>query len=44
MAKQQTGSYISSPKTKRPDVHSKCRSSKHKMSKNYRKKYRGQGR
>ncbi len=30
--------------TKRPGVHSKKRNSVHKVGKNYRKKYRGQGR
>lgn len=28
----------------RPDVHAKTKTSSHKRSKNYRKKYRGQGR
>lgn len=31
-------------KTKRPGIHSKCRSSKSKNSKHYVKPYRGQGR
>lgn len=31
-------------KKKRPGVHSKCRTSNLKSSKNYRKAYRGQGR
>jgi len=31
-------------KKKRPGVHSKKKASKHKHSKNYLKKYRGQGR
>lgn len=31
------------PKVRRPGVHSKCKSSKLKSSKNYRKAYRGQG-
>lgn len=31
-------------KVRRPGVHSKCKSSKLKSSKNYRKSYRGQGR
>jgi hypothetical protein len=33
----------SSPKIKRPGVHSKKKSSNSKNSKNYKKKYRGQG-
>lgn len=32
------------PKTKRPGVHSKTKTSKIKSSKNYRKLYKGQGR
>ena len=35
--------YQEHPKKKRPGVHSKCRSSKNKSSKNYLKPYRGQG-
>jgi hypothetical protein len=31
-------------KVKRPGIHSKTKSSKHKASKNYTKAYRGQGR
>ena len=31
------------PKKKRKGVHSKCKSSNHKCSKNYKKKYKGQG-
>ena len=31
-------------KTKRPGVHAKSKTSKNKSSKNYSKKYRGQGR
>ncbi len=34
---------IAKPKKKRPGVHSKCKSSKLKKSKNYLKKYKGQG-
>ena len=30
-------------KVSRPGVHSKTKTSKHKASKNYKKKYRGQG-
>ncbi len=36
--------YSDKPKVSRPDVHAKSKSSNHKSSKNYRKKYRGQGR
>ena len=32
------------PKVKRPNVHAKTKTSKCKTSKNYAKKYRGQGR
>lgn len=32
------------PKVKRPGVHAKTKTSKLKTSKNYRKKYKGQGR
>jgi hypothetical protein len=39
----QAGQYVSRSKVSRPGVHSKCRSSNHKRSKNYRKSYRGQG-
>jgi hypothetical protein len=35
--------YIRKPKTKRPGVHSKSKTSNLKSSKNYVKKYRGQG-
>jgi hypothetical protein len=31
------------PKAKRKGVHSKCKASKHKGSKNYLKRYKGQG-
>lgn len=34
---------IAKPKKKRPGIHSKCKSSKLKKSKNYLKKYKGQG-
>lgn len=48
MAKQQSKSSsvsvrIAKPKKKRPGVHSKCKSSKLKKSKNYLKRYNGQG-
>lgn len=35
---------IEKPKVKRPGVHSKCKTSGLKSSKNYKKPYRGQGR
>ena len=35
---------IERPKVRRPGTHSKTKSSSLKSSKNYRKKYRGQGR
>ena len=35
---------LQKPKVSRPGIHSKCKSSKLKSSKNYRKAYRGQGR
>jgi hypothetical protein len=34
---------IEKPKVKRPGVHSKCKTSKLKSSKKYKKLYRGQG-
>jgi hypothetical protein len=34
---------IEKPKVRRPGVHSKCKTSRLKSSKNYRKAYRGQG-
>jgi len=37
------GSFIKSASRKRPGVHSKKKNSVHKNSKNYNKKYRGQG-
>jgi hypothetical protein len=47
MAKVKTSSTSSSFRTKskktRPGVHSKTRTSNHKGSKHYKKKYRGQG-
>jgi len=36
-------SSIDKPKISRPGVHSKTKTSNHKKSKNYKKKYRGQG-
>ena len=44
MAKAQAGTYIESTPVRRPGTHSKNKSSNHKFSKNYQKKYRGQGR
>ena len=45
MAKKQTAiTKVIKVKTKRPNVHSKNNISKLKSSKNYKKKYRGQGR
>ena len=44
MAKLQTGSYVEKAPTKRPGIHSKSKTSSNKGSKNYKKKYRGQGR
>ena len=44
MAKVQSStSFISKPKSKRIGVHAKSKTSKLKTSKNYTKKYRGQG-
>lgn len=45
MAKIKQSSVLTRGTTKvsRPDVHAKTKSSNHKGSKNYRKKYRGQG-
>lgn len=37
-------SYIATPHKKRPGVISKCKTSRIKSSKNYKKAYRGQGR
>lgn len=36
--------HIAKPRRKRPGVHSKCKNSRTKTGKNYRKKYAGQGR
>lgn len=35
---------VDKPKVSRPGVHAKCKTSKLKSSKNYKKLYRGQGR
>jgi hypothetical protein len=39
-----TTTKVEKPRRKRPGVHSKCKTSKLKSSKNYKKLYRGQGR
>jgi len=44
MAKLQISNYKGGSKVKRPGVHSKSKTSHLKSSKNYKKKYRGQGR
>ena len=44
MAKMQASSYVDRAPKKRPGVHAKSKSSSIKSSKNYKKKYRGQGR
>jgi len=44
MARNIAYAYIERPKKRRPGVHSKTKSSKLKSSKNYLKRYRGQGR
>jgi len=45
MARSQTVTlHQDKPKISRPNVHAKTKSSNHKSSKNYRKKYKGQGR
>jgi len=43
MAKLQVSSYTKKDKSKRPNTHAKSKTSRLKTSKNYRKKYRGQG-
>lgn len=43
MAKLVVGNYIDKPRKKRPGIHSKSKSSKLKSSRNYVKRYRGQG-
>ncbi len=43
MAKIKMFSYVEKPKKKRPGVHAKSKTSNNKKSKNYVKKYRGQG-
>jgi hypothetical protein len=47
MAKAKTSAtsfHIASPKVSRPGIHAKSKTSSNKRSKNYKKKYRGQGR
>ena len=44
MAVRNIFTHRESKKTKRPGVHAKSKTSKNKDSKNYSKKYRGQGR
>lgn len=43
-AKSNTNGFTPRSTRKRKGVHSKSKNSSHKRSKNYRKKYRGQGR
>jgi hypothetical protein len=43
MAKQQDNNKLVKTKVKRPGVHAKTKTSQSKSSKNYQKKYRGQG-
>ncbi len=44
MARIVASAYVDRPQKKRPGVHSKSKTSNSKNSKNYVKKYRGQGR
>jgi len=43
MAKLILGNYLKKPKVRRPGTHAKTKTSNLKQSKNYVKKYRGQG-
>ena len=43
MAKVQVSSYTKKDKSKRPNTHAKSKTSNLSTSKNYKKKYRGQG-
>jgi hypothetical protein len=43
MAKLVVGNYVDKPRKKRPGIHAKSKSSKLKSSRNYVKRYRGQG-
>ena len=44
MARANLSTHLESPKISRPGVHAKTKNSNNKKSKNYVKKYRGQGR
>ena len=44
MAKMLNVSYVEKTKVRRPGVHAKTKVSKSKTSRNYKKKYKGQGR
>tara|TARA_B100000085_G_C18110814_1_gene337160 strand:- start:2 stop:136 length:135 start_codon:yes stop_codon:yes gene_type:complete len=44
MARLILKAYVKPSKKKRPGVHAKTKTSVNKLSKNYKKKYRGQGR
>jgi hypothetical protein len=44
MAKVITSNRFGTSKKKRPGIHSKCKTSTSKNSRNYKKAYRGQGR
>jgi hypothetical protein len=44
MAKVIMSNHLDKPKVRRPNVHAKTKQSKSKTSKNYVKKYKGQGR
>lgn len=39
-----SGTFMESPKVSRTGVHAKTKTSKNKSSKNYKKRYKGQGR
>ena len=41
--KPTSSNVLKSPKTSRPGIHAKSKTSTNKRSKNYKKKYRGQG-
>lgn len=44
MPRKQIVIWVEKPKRRRPNVHAKTKNSKLKSSKNYKKKYKGQGR
>lgn len=44
MARLQSSTFVEKPKVSRPGVHAKSKTSNSKRSKNYKKKYKGQGR